>query len=392
MPEDPCRDPTLPASMIGGTLATVGAVRASVAPAAAGSIPRFAYVGCRTTRERNARGEGISVYRVDPASGAWSLVQLVRGLVNPSFLAFDREQRFLCAVHGDFSEITAFRIDPAGGELALLNRQSTGGRNPVHLTPDESNRFIILANYASGTVAVMPRNPDGSLGAVCHLERLPGEPNLNRADQSSSHPHEVAWDPRHRFIIVPDKGLDRLFTFRFDAEAGKVVPGNPAFVQVRRGAGPRHIAFYPGAPFAFVADELGSTVSVFSYDSDRGELKLIQVLPSTPDTCSGANTASEIEMHPSGRFVFVSNRGHDSIGTFAVDTASGRLTPVCWTSSEGNGPRFFALDPTGNRLYAANENSDTIVRFLIDGRTGRLTREGEIVNTASPVCIVFSTM
>jgi 6-phosphogluconolactonase len=390
MTGDPCPDPTLPDTTIGGTLTVVGAVSLRVAPSA-GCIPRFAYVGCRTTKERGARGEGISVYHIDPATGAWSQVQIVRDLVNPSFLAFDREQQFLYAVHGDFSEVTAFRIDPASGQLALLNRQSTGGRNPVHLTPDDANRFIIVANYATGSLAVMPRNADGSLGAVCHLERLPGEPNPNRADQSSSHPHAVAWDLGRHFIIVPDKGLDRIFTFRFDAEAGKVVPGNPAFVQVRRGAGPRHIAFHPDAPFAFVADELGSTVSVFSYERDRGELKSIQVLSSTPDTFTGVNTASEIEMHPSGRFVLVSNCGHDSVATFASDAASGRLTPVCWTGSEGIRPRFFAVDPTGNRIYVANENSDTIVRFLIDGRTGRLTREAEI-NTKSPVCIVFSTM
>jgi 6-phosphogluconolactonase len=354
--------------------------------------PRFAYVGCRTSKERGARGDGIGVYKVDSVTGAWFQVQLVRDLVNPSFLAFDREQRFLYTVHGDQSDITAFRIDPGTGELTLLNTQSTGGRNPVHLAVDDSNRFIIVANYATGTLAVLPRNADGSLGAVHQLETLPGGPGPNRIEQASSHPHAVTWDPARRVLIVPDKGLDRIFTFRFDSEAGRLISGNHAFVQVRPGAGPRHAAFHPIAPLAFLAQELDSSVGVYGYDPDAGELKPVQVLPSTPDTFTGANTTAEIEMHPSGRFLFVSNRGHDSIATFAVDAVNGRLAPAGWTPSGGMVPRFFALDPSGTRLYAANENSDAIVPFSVDTHTGRLTPEGEVIRTGSPVCIVFSTI
>jgi 6-phosphogluconolactonase len=356
-----------------------------------GNAARCAYVGCRTTKERNARGEGIGVFRIDPASQAWTPVQLVKDLVNPSFLAFDQQQRFRYAVHGDMNEISAFSTDPQSNELTFLNRRSTQGKNPAHLAVDASNRFVIVSNYPTGSLAVLPRKADGSLDAVQQLEYLPGEPGPNKVEQVSSHPHEVAYDRERRFVIVPDKGLDRIFTFRFDVGQGRLLAGDPAFLQVRPGAGPRHIIFRPTAPIAFVAHELDASVGTYRYDAVNGTLTQFQVIPSVPDTFTGANTAAEIDISPSGRFVFVSNRGHDSIGTFNVDTTSFRLAPVEWTSSEGKGPRFFALGPSGANLYAANENSDTIVPFRVDSATGRLTRVGDIIRTGSPVCIVFSS-
>jgi 6-phosphogluconolactonase (cycloisomerase 2 family) len=350
---------------------------------------RFVYVGSRTTKERNARGEGIQVYRVEP-TGEWTHVQLVKGLVNPSFLAFDKRKQYLYAVHGDMSEITSFGIAPTG-ELKQLNQRPTEGRNPVHLVVDETNRFVVVANYATGSLAVLPRNDDGTLGAVQQLENLPGTPGPHRVDQGSSHPHHIVYDRKQQMLLVPDKGLDRIFTFHFDAAAGKLVAATPGFVQVRPGAGPRHVVFHPTAPLVFVAHELDSSVGAYRYDSERGALTALQVVPSIPDTYTGANSAAEIDIAPSGRFVFVSNRGHDSIGTFKVDTASGKLTPVAWIPSEGKGPRFFALDPAGSTLFVANENSDTIVPFRIDAETGTLRQAGQIVRTGSPVCIVFST-
>lgn len=347
----------------------------------------IAYVGSRTTRERNARGDGLRVFRIDPATAAWTPVQLVSGLDNPSFLAFDRQQRFLYAVHGDLSDISAFRIDPASGELTLLNRQSTGGRNPVHLVADPDNRVMIVANYATGTLAVLPRMADGTLGPVQQLETLPGTPGPNKVDQTSSHPHDVVFDRRQSFMLVPNKGLDRIFTARFDPAQNRLaIVGSLA---VRPGAGPRHAVFHPAAPFVFVAHELDASVGAYRYDADTGGLAGVQVIPSVPDTFTGANTAAEIDITADGRFVFVSNRGHDSIGTFVVDAASGRLTPVTWTASEGKGPRFMTLNPSGTTMYAANENSDTIVPFQVDAGTGRLSRIGDEIQTGSPVCIVF---
>ncbi len=372
------------------------------APASAARLARFAYVGCRTTKERNARGLGIEVFQVD-AGGAWSHVQRVPGLDNPSFLAFDREQRFLYAVHGDLSDISAFSIEPASGHLTLLNRQSTEGGNPAHLLVDASGRYVLVANYASGTVAVLPRNPDGSLGAVRQVVANPGTPGPNKVDQTGSHPHEIVYSPDGRCLIVPDKGLDRIFSYTFDAGRGELAPGEAPFVQVRPGAGPRHIAFHPTAPFAYVAHELDASVGAYRYDAARGALTPFQIIPSIPDSFVGADTAAEIAITGNGRFVFVSNRGHDSVGSFAVDPHSFRLSPAGWASSQGHGPRFFAIDPSGEPsgnsagdpggklLYAANENSDSIVAFQVDDQTGALTPTGQVIATGSPVCIVFST-
>src|SRR3954469_20210287 len=173
----------------------------------------FAYVGCRTTKEGNARGEGIKVYRVDPAAGTWTHVQLLKDLVNPSFLTFDAKQRFLYSVHGDSGEVSAFGIDGATGEISFLNQRSTGGKNPVHLTVDPTNRYLLVANYATGSLATLPIGGDGKLGELINLAELPGTPGPHKVEQASSHPHNIPYDADRGFLIVPDKGLDRVFVF-----------------------------------------------------------------------------------------------------------------------------------------------------------------------------------
>jgi 6-phosphogluconolactonase len=187
-------------------------------------IPYFAYVGSRTTRERNARGEGLSVFRVDPATRIWTSVQILRDLTNPSFLAFDRQRRFLYTVHGDLSEISAFRIDPQSGMLTFITQESTGGKNPVHLSVDPTNRFIIVANHISSSLAVLPIGTDGALGKLCDLVTLTGKIGPHRVEQPFAKPHQVVFDGTDQFIAVPDKGLDRTFVFRIDAGTGKLVP------------------------------------------------------------------------------------------------------------------------------------------------------------------------
>ena len=350
----------------------------------------FTYVGCRTTKERNARGEGISVFQMDPNSGHWTHVQLVRDLVNPSFFVIDHRKQFLYCVHGDSTEISAFAIDRQTGQLTFVNKRSTQGRNPVHLAVDGSNRFVLVANYATGTLAVVPIDSDGSLGEVTQLVELTGKPGpYSRVEQVSSHPHDIPFDPAGKFVVVPDKGLDRVFMFRFDAGAGKLSPAETGSLELRPGSAPRHIAFHPTAKYAYVIDELDSTVTSYRYDAGRGHLDPFQVIPSVPDTFVGNNAGSEIAVAPSGKFVYGSNRGHDSIGIFAVDPTNGRLSPVGWESSQGKGPRFFALDPSGKFLYAANELSDTIVTFRVNQDTGKLSPTGQVVNTGTPVCIVF---
>jgi 6-phosphogluconolactonase (cycloisomerase 2 family) len=352
--------------------------------------PLFVYVGAFTTPERKARGDGINVYRMDPGSGAWSHVQLLSNIVNPSFLALDREQRFLYAVHADLDEVSAYVIDKQTGQLKPLNRQSCGGKNPVHLAVDPANRFIVTANYGAGSVGVVPIEKDGTLGARTDLVTLPGEPGPNRKEQASSHPHDCPFDPSGRFILVPDKGLDRVFTFKLDNATGKFTPADPPFVATREGAGPRHIAFHPSLPIAYVIDELDSTITTYRYDPERGALQPVQVVPTIPPNFTGNNTGAEVAVAPSGRFVYGSNRGHDSIVIFAVDRAAGTLTPVGWEPTQGKTPRFFTLDPTANFLYAGNQDSDTVVTFRVNKATGKLAPTGQVVKGGSPVTIVFA--
>jgi len=360
---------------------------AQAAPAAA----QFAYVGSFTTPARNARGNGINVYRVDPASGAWTHVQLVSDLVNPSFLALDRPQRHLYAVHADLTEVSAFAIDRATGTLGFLNRQSMDGKNPVHLSIDPTGRFLVTANYTGGTVALLPIQPDGALGPRADSVKLPGDPGPNRTEQASSHPHDAPFDPSGRFVVVPDKGLDRVFVFKLDAASGKLIANDLPSVQARSGAGPRHVAFHPSLPRAYVANEIDSTVTTYRWDAARGSLAPLQIVPTLPTSFTGNSTAAEIAVAPSGRFVYASNRGHDSIVIFSADKASGLLAPLGWEPTQGSTPRFFALDPSARWLYAANESGDTIVTFRVDPASGKLALTGQIVKVASPVCIVFAT-
>lgn len=351
--------------------------------------PNFAYVGCFTTEKRKARGKGIAVFRIDPATGAWTQVEAYDAIPNPHYVTLDRTQRFLYSAHGDSSEIGAYRRDPGSGRLTLLNKQQTGGDNSSTVAMDSSNRYVVLANGPG--VAVFPVNDDGSLRARTQLVIPEGEPGPYRDEQHGPHPHQAAFDLTGRFVVVPDKGLDKIHVFRFDAANGKLVPCDPPFVKARYGAVPRHITFHPHRPYAYVVNELDSTVNAYHWNSDRGELEPFQRVPTTPDTYTGDNTGAEIAIAPSGRFVYASNRGHDSIVIFSVDEATGMLDPVGWESVQGRKPRFFGLDPGGSFLYAANENSHTIVAFRIDRTTGRLEPTGQVIETGSPTCIAFAT-
>jgi 6-phosphogluconolactonase len=352
----------------------------------------FAYVGCRTTRERNARGDGIAVYRLD--ASAWSHLQTVGGLFNPSYLAFDRDKRFVYTVHGDASEVSAFRINP-DGTLDFLNRQSCQGKNPVHLVIDPSNRWLLVANHLTAenyvsNLAVLPRRQDGTLEPVSDLVPLTGKTGPHRSEQPFAKPHQLAFDARQNFIAVPDKGCDLVRVFRL-TDAGKLATVKSPPMIARPGAGPRHIAFRPDGRLAYVVNELDSTLTACRYDPGGGALEPIQRLSSVPDSFTGYSTGSEIAVSASGRFVYASNRGDDSIGVFACDQDSGRLSPRGWVSCGGKTPRFFALSSDGASLYAANEDSDTITAFGVDPATGALQPRGVVIRTGSPTCILFSS-
>jgi 6-phosphogluconolactonase len=327
---------------------------------------------------------------VDAASGDCTHVQLLGGLLNPSFLAFDRRRRFLYAVHGDGTEASAFRVDGAAGRLDFLNRRPTGGRNPVHLAVDPTDRFLVVANHVTSSLSVLPIDPEeGAIGEVADLVELKGEPGPHRVEQPFAKPHQVEFDPAGRFVVVPDKGLDRVFAFRLDPATGKLAAAEQGSVAAREGSGPRHVAFHPSAPWAYVVNELDSTVAAYRYDRDRGALEPFQILPALPDTFVGNSRAAEIAVSADGRSVYASNRGHDSIAVFSVEGETGRLAPVQWVPSGGRTPRFFALDPSGRRFYAANEDEDSVVCFDVKADDGKLSSPREVARTGSPVCIVF---
>lgn len=259
----------------------------------------------------------------------------------------------------------------------------------MHVAIDATGRYLALPNYASGSLVVFPINADGTLGAVSDLAQLEGQPGPHRTQQTESHPHASPFDRTGRYIIVPDKGFDKTFVFRLDTTAGKLVPANPPFVASRSGAAPRHADVHPAQPYLYVNNELDSTVAAYHFDPDKGVLKAFQVITTLPTSHTGNNSTAEIWVAPSGRFLYVSNRGHDSIAIFAIDQKTGELAPVGWESTRGRTPRYFGLDPSGTQLYAANQGSDTVVIFDVDQTTGKLKPTGEVIKVASPSTIVF---
>lgn len=350
-------------------------------------VSDFAYVGCYTSRERNGRGEGITVYQIDK-SGVWHQIQLYKS-INPSWLLLDRYHQFLYAAHGDGERISSFAIDKNSGKLVFLNEQPAQGKNGVAMAVDPDNRYIIVANYSSGNVAVLPIYQGGALGPVCAFIQLPDGRGPHPTQQASSHPHHVHFNSTGEFIFVPDKGLDRIYIYRFDKESGQLIENHPSFVTTHSGAGPRHLAFYPYRPYIYVANELDSTVTTYQIDAASGELKSIQVIATLPANFTADSVCAEIAVVPSGNYVYVSNRGHDSISMFRVNQDTGMLTALGWQSTQGKTPRFFTIDPCCNMLYAANQDSDSIVAFHIK-KDGMLEPTGQVIKSASPSNIVFA--
>ncbi len=345
---------------------------------------RFAYVGCFTTAARGARDDGIGVHAIDPATGAWTPIQHLAGLVNPSFLALAPDRRTLYAVHGDADTASAYAIDEESGRLRPLGHATSGGTNVVHLAISPAGRHLIVANYASGSVAVLPIGDDGALDRFSFRASMPGCPGPHRLEQAGSHPHQILFDPSGRFVLVPDKGHDGVAVFAFDEARGtlelaSVMPSRP-------GAGPRHAAFHPDRPVCWALNELDSSVTTCRWAA-AGQLEPIDVISTLPTGFFGASTAAAIVAAKGGRFVYASNRGHDSVAAFRTDDRDGRLRPLGWTPAPGRAPRFMAVHDEA--LFVASETDDLIGRFL-PGEDGTLRPEGDVVRSGSPVTIAFA--
>ena len=351
------------------------------------------YVGTYTS----GKSEGIYLYRLDLSSGELKHVATTKGVKDPSFLAIAPSRRYLYAVNEveEFAgkksgAVSAFAVDQRTGELRLLNQQPSLGGAPCYVVVDQAGRFVLVANYVGGNVAVLPVRSDGSLGEATDVKQDLGS-SMNAERQEGPHAHCIVLDPANRFAYACDLGTDKIMIFRFDARRGKLIPNGSPWVQVKPGAGPRHLTFHPSGKYAYVINELYATVTAFAHDQIRGNLKEVQTLPTLPQDFTGANTSADIHVSPDGRFLYCSNRGHDSIAAFKIDPRNGKLTFIAHESTGGKTPRNFAIDPTGAFLLAANQNSDNIVTFRLDPKTGRLGATGHVAEVPSPVCLKFTT-
>jgi len=352
------------------------------------------YVGNYTRLEPYPRGraDGVNVYRLDSSDGALNLVQTAGGVANPTFLALAPTGRNLYAISAvpeidgyPAGGVSAYSVDPATGELTFLNRESTGGPGPAHVSVDPSGQLVLVANYHGGSVAALPVRPDGSLAPLSDFHQHEGR-GVNPRRQEKAHAHSITVDPTGRYALVCDLGLDLVITYRLDVAAGRLV--RTGAVKAHPGAGPRHLAFHPSGLLAYVIDELDSTIAVYAYDG-HGGLTELQVEPTLPADFAGESTTAEVRVHPNGRFVYGSNRGHDSIAIFAVDEATGLLAQRGHIPTLGKTPRNFSLDPSGRLLLAANQDSDTIVAFRVDEANGQVTATGRVTASPSPVCLRF---
>ena len=355
----------------------------------------LAYVGTYTA----SSSKGIYSFRFDPATGQLKPMGVAAELPNPSFLATDPQHRFLYAVTemgpepgaDDYKKngfVSSYSIDRKTGALTLLNKVDAGGGGSCHLVVDKTGKTLFVANYGSGNVASFAIKPDGSIGERTGFYQHSGS-SVNPARQTGPHAHAVVLSPDNRFLFVPDLGTDQVKIYRIDAQKETFAPNDPASAEVKAGYGPRHFAFGHGAKYAYALCEMGSSVAVFSYNPAKGSLTPVQTISNLPDDFKGDDNSAEIEVDRSGRFLYASNRGNDSITVYAIDPAKGTLTKVQVVPTQGKTPRNFALDPTGKYLVAANQDSSTMVVFSVDSKDGQLKPAGQTIDTPSPVAILF---
>jgi 6-phosphogluconolactonase len=361
--------------------AAVLAVIPSVVPVSAAEY--FVYFGTYT----GPKSKGVYVSRFDSATGKLTAPELAGEVAQPSWVTLHPSGRFLYAVSelGNDSIVTSFSIDKATGKLAELNKVSTGGRTGCHLAIDKPARTIFVAHYGDGSTAAHRLLPNGTVGEQTALVKHQGS-GADQRRQRGPHAHAVVLSKDDKYLVVPDLGTDKYMVYRV-AAGGKLEAAQPAFTQVKGGLGPRHFAFHPGGKFGYGLNEMGSSVTAFSFAN--GELKELQTISTLPADYRAENNDAEIEVDDGGRFVYASNRGHDSIAVFSVDKAKGTLSEVQRESTGGKTPRNFKLDPTGQFLLAANQNTDNVVVFRRDPKSGRLTATGQTVTVGSPVCIQF---
>ena len=350
------------------------------------------FVGTYTEQE-GSESKGIYVFRMDSASGDLTFENAVEGISNPSYLDFHPGHNILYAVN----EVQAFAGKTGGGVSAfsidsgtpeVLNQQPSHGTDPCHISVEQTGRFALVANYSSGSVAMFPIQPDGQLGPATDVVPHSGS-SVHPERQASPHAHCILPDPTNRFAIAVDLGLDKFLVYEMDLEKGKL--NKHAEVKVQPGAGPRHLAFHPTGKFAYLVNELNSTLIGYRYHAESGSFEELQTVSALPGDFTGESLCAAIKVSPGGSFLYASNRGHDSIVCFRIDENTGMLTYRSHTSTGGKEPRDFAIDPSGNFLLVANQKSHRILTFRIDGQSGKLTRTGHELEVSMPVCLKFAS-
>lgn len=353
----------------------------------------LAFIGTYTNKTES---KGIYSFRFDTTNGQLTPIGLAAPTQDPSFLTVAANEKYLYAVNelstfdGKSSgAVTSYSLDRKTGQLTQLNQVPSGGADPCYVSLDRTGKFLLVANYTGGSVATFPVAPDGRLGpASAFVQHTGSGPNKER--QEGPHAHYIEASSDNRFVFVVDLGLDEVVIYRFNSATGALTPSDPPYAKLPPGSGPRHLAFSPNRKFAYVLSEVKSTVTAFAFDSKTAAFTTLQTLSTLPKDFTAPNDTAEIVVHPSGKFLYASNRGHDSIVVFAIDTAKGTLTPAGDFSTQGKTPRNFALDPSGNFLLAANQESNNIVVFRINLSTGALAATGQPASVPAPVDIVFT--
>jgi 6-phosphogluconolactonase len=350
------------------------------------------YIGTNTT----TTSRGIYRFGLDADTGATTPVELAAAVKNPSFLALSPDRHHLFAVsevsdfHGKRAGgVSSFTIDPTTGALVLVNQQPSGGAGPCHVSVSPGARQVAVANYGAGSIALLPVDVDGRLTSPTSVIQHTGS-SINPQRQKEPHAHSVNFDASGRHLYAADLGIDKIKIYEVDPVAHTLKVNDPADAAVTPGAGPRHLSWHPNGHIAYVVTEMGNTITVFNHNAATGALTEMQTLSTLPpDNTTTRTFGAEVRVHPNGRWVYASNRGHDSIAVFDANLQTGGLTPKAWEPTGGNFPRHFNIDPTGQWLIVANQNSDNIVIFRINQQTGVLTRTSEITGIGKPVCVLF---
>ena len=370
-------------------ISTLTALGFAVALGQASAAPAKALV-CFVSRSP-ADKESVLLYQLSLKDGSLKKLSAVSGINGPSFLKIHPSGKFLYTVNevatvdGKRSGgVTAFALDVQGGKLTRLNQQPSGDTGPCHLTVDATGKFVLVAHYGGGSTSVLPINDDGSVGAV--VSRIKHNGSSVTPRQKAPHAHSIHVGPNNKFAFAPDLGIDKVLVFSFDEKTGTIAETKFGGAKLEPGSGPRHFGFHPSGKFAYVINELKQTVTAFRYRAKRGQLKTLQTISTVPHAVEGNSTA-EVLVHPSGRFLYGSNRGHNSIAMFRIDEKSGKLTALGHEPTRGSTPRNFGIDPTGQFLLAANQQTDNVAVFRINQDTGKLKFTGNKIQLSKPVCV-----